>query len=140
MMRSTLGAPLGGTTVGGQYGLDCSAPRLMTPPKFGDGGGRYLPSMVVVALGEPGTPLICWAPAGPQTRTGRSTTEKTTVLVFHLFPTTSPSCRLAAPLEQDTLPKDSEPPIWTILHWLVCDAASRARYTIGCAKGGVRSR
>ena len=28
---------------------------------IGGGGGRYFPSMVVVALGEPGVPLICCA-------------------------------------------------------------------------------
>jgi hypothetical protein len=47
--RRMLGAPLGGTTVGGQYGLDCSAPRLITPPNAGGVGGRYFPSIVVVA-------------------------------------------------------------------------------------------
>ena len=31
---------------------------------FGGGGGRYFPSIVSVALGEPGTPVICWAKAG----------------------------------------------------------------------------
>src|SRR5260221_13268458 len=64
MISSTLGAPFGGTTVGGQYGLDCSEPRLISPPNFGGGGGRYFPSIVSVALGAPGKPLICWAPAG----------------------------------------------------------------------------
>src|SRR5260370_24867901 len=59
MMSSTLGAPLGGTTCGGQYGLESLALRLMTPPNFGDGFGRYLPSIVVVALGEPGSPVAC---------------------------------------------------------------------------------
>ena len=57
MISSTLGAPLGGTTVGGQYGFERSASRLMTPPNFAGGGGRYLPSIVVVALGEPGAPV-----------------------------------------------------------------------------------
>src|SRR5262249_11374885 len=61
MMRSTLGAPLGGTTWGGQYGFDWLACRFITPPNFGGGGGRYFPSMVVVALGEPGVPVVCWA-------------------------------------------------------------------------------
>jgi hypothetical protein len=34
---------------------------LITPPNFGGGGGRYFPSIVVVALGEPGTPVTCCA-------------------------------------------------------------------------------
>src|SRR6476620_10704152 len=59
MIRSTLGAPLGGTTWAGQYGLDWLAPRLISPPNFGGGGGRYFPSIVVVAPGEPGVPVIC---------------------------------------------------------------------------------
>src|SRR5678815_2588868 len=58
MMSSTLGAPLGGTTVGGQYGFDSEAFSLITPPNFGSGGGSCLPSMVVVALGEPGVPVV----------------------------------------------------------------------------------
>src|ERR1700758_5276785 len=61
MINNTLGAPLGGTTRGGQYGLDWLALRLITPPNGAGWGGRYFPSMVVVALGEPGTPVICWA-------------------------------------------------------------------------------
>src|ERR1700757_420629 len=64
MIRSTLGAPLGGTTRAGQYGFDWLAWRLMSPPNFGGGGGRYFPSIVVVAPGEPGVPVICCAPTG----------------------------------------------------------------------------
>src|SRR5262245_44305641 len=59
MMRRMLGAPLGGTIRGAHHGLDWEALRLIVPPNFGCGFGRYLPSMVVVALGEPGTPLPC---------------------------------------------------------------------------------
>ena len=59
MISSTLGAPLGGTTRGGQQGFDCAALRSILPPNFGGGGGSCLPSMVVVALGEPGTPVVC---------------------------------------------------------------------------------
>jgi hypothetical protein len=58
MIKSTLGAPLGGTTVGGQYGLESTALSLITPPNFGSGGGSCFPSMVVVALGEPGVPVV----------------------------------------------------------------------------------
>src|SRR6266487_6460210 len=66
MMRSMLGAPLGGTTRGGHPGVDCRAFSLITPPNFGSGGGSCLPLIVVVASGEPGTPVVCWAPAGRQ--------------------------------------------------------------------------
>jgi hypothetical protein len=37
---------------------------LITPPNVGSGGGSCLPVMVVVALGEPGVPVICWAATG----------------------------------------------------------------------------
>ena len=64
MISSTLGAPFGGTTRGGQYGVDCAALRSILPPNFGGGGGSWSPLIVVVALGEPGTPVICCADAG----------------------------------------------------------------------------
>src|SRR5580704_11779059 len=62
MIKSTLGAPFGGTICGGQDGLESLALRLMTPPNFGAGFGMYFPSIVVVALGEPGAPLVCSPP------------------------------------------------------------------------------
>src|SRR6266852_5390220 len=58
MMSNTLGAPLGGTTVGGHHAFDSEAFSLITPPNSGSGGGSCLPSMVVVALGEPGVPVV----------------------------------------------------------------------------------
>src|SRR6476619_4780304 len=58
MINSTLGAPLGGTIVGGQYGLESGAVSLITPPNFGSGAGSCFPSIVVVALGEPGVPVV----------------------------------------------------------------------------------
>src|SRR5438034_6366843 len=61
MISRTLGAPFGGTTRGGHHGCDSLALSLMTPPNFGGGGGSCMPSIVIVALGEPGVPLICWA-------------------------------------------------------------------------------
>src|SRR5215470_19442876 len=64
MIRRMLGALLGGTTCGRQYGFDWLASRLITPPNVGGGGGRYFPSMVVVAPGEPGVPVVCCAGAG----------------------------------------------------------------------------
>ncbi len=58
MIRSTLGAPLGGTTRGAHQGFDCAAFSLITPPNSGSGGGSCFPLMVVVALGEPATPVV----------------------------------------------------------------------------------
>src|SRR5260370_10412234 len=60
-MRRMFGAPFGGTMVGGQYGLESTALSLITPPNGGAGGGSCFPSIVVVALGEPGVPVgwIC---------------------------------------------------------------------------------
>src|SRR5438093_1714561 len=63
MMSRMLGAPLGGTTRGGQYGLESVAASLITPPNGSGGGGICFPSMVTVAWGEPGVPLICWVQA-----------------------------------------------------------------------------
>src|ERR1700719_1534045 len=61
MMRRMLGAPLGGTTRGGHHGLESLALSLINPPNGSGGGGSCFPSSVTVALGEPGTPMICWA-------------------------------------------------------------------------------
>src|SRR5262249_42544075 len=58
MMSSTLGACLGGTTRGGHHAFDWSAFSLMTPPNFGSGGGSCFPEMVVVAPGDPGSPVV----------------------------------------------------------------------------------
>src|SRR5438128_9639934 len=63
MMRRILGAPLGGTTRGGQYGLESVAASLITPPNRSGGGGICFPSILTVASGEPGVPLICWVQA-----------------------------------------------------------------------------
>src|SRR5271165_1815080 len=63
MISNTFGAPLGGTICARQQGLESVAFRLMVPPKSGGGDGTYLPSMVVVALVEHGTPVVCWAVA-----------------------------------------------------------------------------
>src|SRR5947209_3383068 len=68
MMSKILGAPLGGTMVGGHHGLDSVAFSLITPPNFGSGAGSWLPWIVVVASGEPAAPVVCglplWAAAG----------------------------------------------------------------------------
>src|SRR5215813_544427 len=61
MMRRMLGAPVGGTTRGGQYGLESLALSLISPPNFIGDGGICFPSIVTVALGEPGVPVMYWA-------------------------------------------------------------------------------
>ena len=68
MISSTFGAPLGGTTRGGHHGLDWAAFRLISPPNFGGEDGRYLPSIVVVEEGEPGTPVVCSALLKPSAK------------------------------------------------------------------------
>src|SRR5262249_56744297 len=84
MMRRMLGAPLGGTTVGGQYGLESLASMLIVPPNGAGGGGRYLPSIVVVALGEPGTPVVCWADTGTMASTNAASAVEVKTAVFIL--------------------------------------------------------
>src|SRR5262245_37874625 len=61
MMSNTLGAPFGGTTRGAHHAFDAEAFSSITPPNFGAGGGSWLPLMVVVALGEPNSPVTCCA-------------------------------------------------------------------------------
>src|SRR5271167_1295688 len=63
MMSNTLGAPFGGTTVGGHQGVDSVAFSLITPPNAGSGGGSCLPLIVVVVWGAPRTPVTCCADA-----------------------------------------------------------------------------
>src|SRR5258708_22159640 len=63
MMSRMLGAPLWGTTRGGHHGLEFTALSLITPPNGIGCGGSCFPSSVIVELGEPGVPLICWAEA-----------------------------------------------------------------------------
>ena len=64
MMSRMLGAPFGGTMRGGHHGLESKALSLITPPNGIGGAGICFPSMVTVALGAPGVPVICWAGAG----------------------------------------------------------------------------
>src|SRR5262249_10310057 len=87
MISSTLGAPRGGTTVGGHQGVESFACSLITPPNGCGGGGSCVPGIVVVALGEPGVPVTCWAPTGKHARR-RSDVEKSAGLVLI---TSSPS-------------------------------------------------
>ena len=55
MISNTLGAPFGRRAAPTTASRISEAFRLMTPPKAGSGGGSCLPSIVVVAPGEPGT-------------------------------------------------------------------------------------
>jgi hypothetical protein len=77
---------LGGTTVGGQPGLESAALRLALPEKGGGGGGMYLPSIVVVALGEPGTPVVSCAITGMAARSAMTlgVSDSTIDLLFFL--------------------------------------------------------
>src|SRR5262249_35833437 len=59
MIRRTFGAPLGGTMRAGQKGLEPLVVRSILPPNFCGGAGIWSPWIVVVALGEPGVPVIC---------------------------------------------------------------------------------
>jgi hypothetical protein len=64
MISTMFGAPFGGTTRGGHQGFDWAALRLISPPNGCGGCGRYLPSIVVVALEDPGVPVTYCAAAG----------------------------------------------------------------------------
>ncbi len=68
MMSRMLGAPFGGTTRGGHQGVESLTLSLITPPNGIGGGGICFPSMVTVASGEPGVPLICWVQAEVRNR------------------------------------------------------------------------
>src|SRR6266436_6003142 len=59
MMSRMLGACLGGTMRGAHHAFDCKASSLITPPNFGSFAGNSLPLMVVVAPGEPDSPVVC---------------------------------------------------------------------------------
>src|SRR5512138_880227 len=63
MIKSTFGAPFGGTTRGAHHAFDCNASSLITPPNFGSGGGSCCPVMGAVAAGDPGggDACGCWA-------------------------------------------------------------------------------
>src|SRR5271167_4414514 len=85
MMRRMLGAPLGGTTRGGHHGVESLALSLITPPNCIGGGGSCFPSSVTVALGEPGTPVICWAEAGVEPNSAPAITRASIVKVARVF-------------------------------------------------------
>jgi hypothetical protein len=59
----------------------------MEPPNLDGGLGRYRPSMVVVALGDPGRPVVCCAIAGAEPRRAAATTIAPIIfVVMALFP------------------------------------------------------
>src|SRR5271156_4243585 len=72
-ISTMFGAPFGGTTRAGHAGFDWAALRLIWPSNFCGGGGMYRPSIVVVASGEPVTPVVCWADAGVTANATRQT-------------------------------------------------------------------
>src|SRR5512132_666612 len=92
MISSTLGAPLRGTMEGGQKGLESLADSLITPPNFGGGGGIWSPWSVVVALGEPGVPVIVCAVAGIETRTALMIEMTKSIFGFIVFMTLGSLC------------------------------------------------
>src|ERR1017187_9708650 len=84
MMSSTLGASLGGTTVGAHHGFESAAFCLITPPNFGSGGGSCPPLMVVVALGAPMTPVV-WISARAVPLTPISVVEAVNTVRLYLM-------------------------------------------------------
>jgi hypothetical protein len=85
MMSSTLGAPYGGTTRGGHHSFESLALCWITLPNFGGGGGSCLPPIVIVALGDPGAPLICWAIAPDERAAPMTTLSDSSVEVLIIF-------------------------------------------------------
>src|SRR5262245_1277935 len=65
IIRSTLGAPFGGTIRAGQACWDRAALGLISPSNFCGGLGRFLPSMAVVASWAHGRQDRCCAVAEP---------------------------------------------------------------------------
>src|SRR5215510_15043629 len=85
MMSSTLGASLGGMTRGAHQGFDSSAASLITPPNFGSGGGSCFPSSWMVALGEPGSPVMCCAIVGAVPSRALASVIQNTIIVVIVF-------------------------------------------------------
>src|SRR5450432_3323706 len=77
MISRMLGAPLGGTTLGGHQGFEVAAFSVITPPNFGGGDGSWLPGRVMVALGWPRTPVTTCAVAGATASTATTRNAET---------------------------------------------------------------
>src|SRR5881227_3736304 len=82
MISRTLGAPFGGTRRDGHHGLESFALSLIAPPNSGGGGGSCLPSIVTVALGDPGVPVVCWAIAPGRWLVPRRKPNESAVVIF----------------------------------------------------------
>src|SRR5260370_25766349 len=93
MMRSTLGAPWGGTMRGGHQGVESLALSLITPPNFDGGAGSCFPSMVVVASAEPNVPVTCCAAA---VATDSVAVNRNTAKKFEMVPVPSAGIRIPA--------------------------------------------
>ena len=73
---------------------------MIAPPNGSGGGGSCFPSSVTVALGEPGTPVICWADAGTETDIAAADISKLRPYLIRLF------CFMFSPLRMcSVLPK-----------------------------------
>jgi len=83
MIRRMLGAPLGGTMVGGHHGLEVVAFPVIVPPNCGSGAGIWLPGIVVVALGEPSVPVTTCAATG--TAASTMATYNAAMMVIDVF-------------------------------------------------------
>src|SRR5207249_5132094 len=92
MTSRMLGAPLGATTRGGQYGVESLTLSLITPPNGIGGGGICLPSIVMVAFGAPGVPLICWVQAECATAMTAAATIPERRICFADFIGVNPVC------------------------------------------------
>ena len=104
MISSTFGAPLGGTARGRPPGLRLRGVVLDHAAELGRRAGAASPSMVVVALGEPGTPVVCWAAAMTVvSMTVAMNSKAVTITRFypHLFP---PLCLF--PFRKQAYPAD----------------------------------
>jgi len=83
MIIKTLGASLGGATLGAHHVLESVAFSLITPPNAGSGAGSCFPLMVVVALGEPRVPSTSTAVSGNEINTLTDTVKQS--FCFKLF-------------------------------------------------------
>jgi hypothetical protein len=98
MIRRILGAPVGGTTRAGQLGLDCAALSSICPWNGCGGGGRYLPSIVVVASGVPICMFCCAATgATPASVTAIAEMKDTDRLIGMSPPSFTPPNRYRLP-------------------------------------------
>src|SRR4029453_18220400 len=84
MISSTLGAPLGGTMFGGQPGLESAVVRPILPANGAGGAGILVRSRVVVALGEPGVPVVwtCAKAKGTAIKAAAIPLRRISVFVF----------------------------------------------------------